>query len=309
MKKKRIIITCVAATFIAASLMLLLFQSTGIKMILGLFTLNHSRIVFYGRLEDQFGRGLGNTPVNFNVRIENGFRSGVDRGTVVTDANGFFKISGRNGEILWIAPHVAGYAIASENREAIYSSLWPENERAHPDPKKPVVIKMWKLQGAEPLVGLGSNYKIHYTNQSLCFDLLAGKIVSNGGDIKITVNRPSGIISERNPQVFSVKFEAVDGGIMDSSGTERITYSAPDVGYSQSKTISSSDKLPEGSGISGFRTGFYLKSRNGKVYAKVQVSFGINESPDDLMCVEFKGLANTNSSRNWEGDSNNYKEP
>ena len=304
--KRPIIWICVAIGVLAVFVVPLLLRSKGVQMILGLSTLNHSRILFYGKLEDQFGNGLGNTPVNFDVRVYSGFRSGVDRGTVVTDTNGFFKISGYTGERLWIVPRVAGYAIASENREAIYSSLWPENERAHPDPKKPVVIKLWKFQGAEPLIGIGKTYKIHYTDQPISFDLLTGTIVSNGGDIKVTVNRPAGIISGRNPQVWSVRFEAVEGGIMDSCGTERITYSAPEVGYLPSRTISSSDRLPEG-GISGFRIGFYLKSRNGQVYAKLGVSIGINENPDDLMYVEFGGLANTNSSRNWEGDSNTYK--
>jgi hypothetical protein len=165
---------------------------------------------------------------------------------------------------------------------------------------------LWKLQGAEPLVGIGGAYKIHYTNQPICFDLLLRNIVPSGGDIKITITRPDGVISERNPQPWSVKFEGVDGGLMDSSGTERITYFAPEVGYMPSKIISSTDRLPT-SGVSGFGTGFYVKSRGGQVYSKLGVSVMINETANDFMYVEFTGIANTNSSRNWEGDSNMYK--
>ena len=144
-----------------------------------------------------------------------------------------------------------------------------------------------------------------YTAQPICFDVLAGTMVTNAGDIRLTVNRPNGEISERNPQVWSVRFEAIDGGIMDSGGTQRITYFAPESGYSTSRVISSSDRLPE-SGVGGFSTGFYVKSRNGQVYAKLRVSFGINEEPEGLMYVEFTGVANTNGSRNWEGDGNTY---
>jgi hypothetical protein len=303
---RKVALICAGVGALTACILFFLLHSKGGQMLFGLSTLNNPQIVFYGKLEDQFGKALGNTPVDFDVRVNSGFRIGVDRGTVVSDANGYFKISGYRGARLFIVPHVAGYAIASENRDAIYSSLWPESERAHPDPKNPVVIKMWKLQGAEPLSGISKTYKLHYTNQPIYFDLLTGAIVSNGGDIKITVNRPAGIISQRNPQVWSVKFEAVDGGLMDSSGTETITYSAPETGYLASRTILSSDKLPT-SGPSGFWTGFYVKSRNGQVYTKLAVDISINENPDDLMHIGFGGIANTNSSRNWEGASGTYK--
>jgi hypothetical protein len=167
---------------------------------------------------------------------------------------------------------------------------------------------MWKAQGAEPLVGIGKTYKLHYSDAPICFDLLAGTIVSNGGDIRITVSRPPGIISERNPQFWSVKFEVTDGGLMDSSGTERITYFAPENGYQPSITIASTNRLPT-SGIGGFASGLYMKSRNGQVYTKLGFDFGINENPDDLMYIEFRGIANTNFSRNWEGASGTYLNP
>jgi len=67
-----------------------------------------------------------------------------------------------------------------------------------PDQNNPTVIKMWKLQGAEPLVNINQHYKLHYTNAPINFDLLAGKIVPAGGDIKLTVTRSPGIMSGRN---------------------------------------------------------------------------------------------------------------
>jgi hypothetical protein len=49
---------------------------------------------------------------------------------------------------------------------------------------------------------------------------------------------------------------------------------------------------------------FFVKSRNGQVYSKVFLSIGINQQPDEPMYVEFRGVANANGSRNWEGDPN-----
>jgi hypothetical protein len=45
---------------------------------------------------------------------------------------------------------------------------------------------------------------------------------------------------------------------------------------------------------------FFLMSRNGQVYSKLSVDFGINDDPSGSMWFRLKGVANTNGSRNWE---------
>ena len=279
--------------------------SKGEITLVTLATLNDQAIIFYGSLEDQFSNAVANASISFDVRIYNGFESTVKRGQVVSDGKGFFKISGFHGESLGFMPHKDGYTLNSPNTYFKYSRM--EQGYFVPDPKNPVVVKMWKVQGAEPLAGIGKKYKLHYTNAPICFDLVAGTIVTNGGDLQITISRPPGIISGRNPQWWKVKFDVVGGGLMNSFD-ERTTYFAPENGYEPSKIISSSDRLPEG-GTGGFHTGFYIKSRNGQVYSKIGVSFRVNEKPDDLMYIEFGGIANTNYSRNWEGASGTFLNP
>jgi len=153
-----------------------------------LATLNDEPIIFYGKLEDQFSNAVGNASINFDVRIYNGLESTVKRGQVISDANGFFKISGYHGESLGMMPHKEGYAVASASTYIKYSRM--EQRYFVPDPKSPVVIRMWKIQGEEPLIGIGKKFKLHYTNAPICFDFLTGTIVSNGGDIRITITRP-----------------------------------------------------------------------------------------------------------------------
>jgi hypothetical protein len=86
---------------------------------------------------------------------------------------------------------------------------------------------------------------------------------------------------------------------MDSSGLERVTYSAPENGYQPSRTFMFSTNPPD-KWFGGFNQGFFMTSRNGQVYSKVKLSFNINDAPDGLMSVTFNGVANTNGSRNWE---------
>jgi hypothetical protein len=52
---------------------------------------------------------------------------------------------------------------------------------------------------------------------------------------------------------------------------------------------------------------FFIQSRGGRLYSKLTFTFAINQQPDDYMWVELHGVANTNGSRNWEGDPNTTK--
>jgi hypothetical protein len=276
-----------------------LWKMTAEQMREGLAAFNDAPIVFYGKVEDQFGAPLANTPVTFSIQVYNGVESGIKNGEVATDANGFFTISGYKGERLSVKPQKAGYVIASLICGGIYSTMYPEEQRAHPDPNNPVVIKMWKLQGAEPLVSFDKTYKLHYTNV-IDIDFISGEIVSSGGDIKIKVNRPSGEVSEHNPQDWSFRIESVEGGLIEKSGKEEaVTFVAPEEGYEQNQTFIFSTK-PSYKWFDGFTYGFFVKSRNGQVYSKIGLSFSINSKPDDLMYIRFSGVANTNGSRNWE---------
>jgi hypothetical protein len=199
-------------------------------------------IVFYGKVEDQFGNPVNKANIRFN--IQSGLSGEIKKGRTVSDANGCFTVSGYTGERLSVIPEKPGHALASLNAGGIYSQLYPEADRIHPDPNSPVVIKMWKLQGAEPLVKINQSHKLRYTRSLIHFDLIAGKIVPNGGDLRITVTRSEGELSLRNRADWSARVEAVDDGLMDSSGREAVTYWAPDQGYQKSKTFLMSTNPP-----------------------------------------------------------------
>ena len=269
----------------------------------GLATFNDVPIVFYGKLEDQFGSPVVGAEIAGAIRIYNGSQSTVQKVVTVSDANGLFRLKGEHGESLGMMPRKDGYALASTSTEFKYSYLY--DQRHDPDSNNPVVIKMWKLQGAEPLVGIDQHYKLPVTGAPVSFDLLAGKIVPTGGDLRITVNRSPGVVSQRNPQDWSVQVEAVDGGLIETSVEDaRVAYAAPDNGYQASDTMEVSTNN-HWSNLA--QQMFFMSSRNGQVFSKIFLSFGINANPDDPMSVTVRGVANANGSRNWEGDANTMK--
>lgn len=261
-----------------------------------LSTYNDVPIDFYGRVEDQFGEVVVNAAITFSVRVYNGQESAVKRGQVMADGNGFFNITGYRGQELGLAAQKAGYVPATTGTLFKYSRL--EDHPYVPDANNPTVIKMWKLQGAEPLVSIDQHYKLHYTSAPVSFDLLTGTIVQDGGDIKITVNRPDGIISGSNPQSWSFEIEASGGGLIDSAGQDAAIYEAPEEGYQPSETLTMSTN--DNTWYEAIHRTFFVKSRNGQMYSKFGVYFRINQNPDESMNINFAGIANTNGSRNWE---------
>jgi hypothetical protein len=249
------------------------------------------RVHFDYKLEDQFGRPVSGA----TIRRHTNFTTGAGDTESVSDEHGLFQESCKPGESFSLTPRKEGYALASLNATGAYSEELRQKQKLAHGAHILIVVKMWRMQGAEPLVGIGKTYKFHYTTGPINFDLLAGQIVPSGGDLKITVNRPSGEVSGHNPQKWSIGIEVVDGGFIETSDKESaITFAAPKDGYQSSGTFGNNN------GTSGLDKSFFLKSRNGQMYSKLGLSFGINRHADDPMYITFGGVANTNSSRNWE---------
>ena len=116
---------------------------------LALGTLNHVSVDFYGKLIDQFGKPVAGASIKASIRVNNGVIGTTDWLTATSDASGLFEFHGR-GEDIGMMPRKAGYALASTETYYKYSHL--EDHPYVSDAAKPKVIKMWKLQGAEPLV-------------------------------------------------------------------------------------------------------------------------------------------------------------
>lgn len=259
----------------------------------GLSALNDVPIAFYGKLQDQFGNPVIGAQIAASVRIYNGIQSTVDRFATTSDADGVFRINHGKGESLSIMPSKAGYVMATRDTLFKYSYMYPDHFT--PNPTRPTVIKMWKLQGAEPLVNFNRSYKLRYSDAPIYFNLVSGEIVPTGGDVKITLNRPAGEVSERNPQKWGIGFEVSNGGFIEASDTDwGITYMAPDAGYQPSGTFDNNN------GVGALDKAFFIECRNGQVYSKLNISIGINGKPDGFLYLRFSGVANTNASRNWE---------
>lgn len=258
---------------------------------------NDADIVFYGRLEDQFGTAVSGATVNFSIQYKDASARGIQRGQVVSDGNGLFTISGYKGANLGIMPKKVGYALATTGTSFRYSQLTPGY--FVPDVSNPTVIKMWKLQGAEPLVAINKTFKLSYTSEPIFFDLVMGNIVPAGGDLEAIVTRAPGVMSGRNRGDWSIKLVPVNGGIMETDyHTSQVTFEAPADSYQDNYFVQMSHDDP--AWFDNIQKVFFLTSRNKQVYSKFTLNFKINDDLNGAMYFQFNGIANTNSSRNWE---------
>ena len=263
-----------------------------------LSTLNDVPIDFYGKLSDQFGNAVSGAEIKASIRIINGERAGTDVLNTKSDAFGLFEFHGK-GQDIAVVPHKPGYALATTETVFKYSHL--DDHPFASEANNPTTIKMWKLQGAEPLTAIGQRFKLPYTGKAINVDLLTGQILDLGGDLIITVSRPQGTISGQNRQEWSVNIAAVDGGLIEADGQESVTYSAPEGGYQPSITLSAPTN---GHGVELIQDGLFVKSRNGAVYSKLGFSLRINSDPTSPFSLAVNGVANASGSRNWEGDPN-----
>ena len=262
---------------------------------------NDMPIVYYGKLEDQFGTPVVEAAVDFTIRVINGYESTTKRGRVASDTAGLFTISGYKGQDLSVSPQKAGYALASGDRLANYSHLFPEEERAQPDSSSPVVIRMWKLQGGEHLVSFGIQMDIPIKGIPVFLDLQTGRRVESGGDVSISIeSSPEPNVREQYD--WRAVIRAVNGGIVECSGVglERM-FEAPNAGYRPELDINRQKGTQAWAAT--FNGGFYFTSRTGQCYGKCSLQISTYRVQSGAVPVTLRGYLNPAGSRDLENRS------
>ena len=263
-----------------------------------LSSLNHKDIEFYGKVVDQNGVPITGAEVNGQVIYNSGFASGVSKPKTVTDANGLFLFKGIKGRTLDFNILKAGYQFMPEGDAFDYTELVPEERRHHPDPRKPVLLKMWKLQGAEPLIHSGKSFDLPSDGTPVRIDLKTRKQVQTGGDLIITLNHeewPKGTLYR--PYNWRATIQTVDGGLIEDKS--RVQNLAPEGGYVPSLVFGErADQRPY---LGDVNTKCYIKL-SGNTFGKIDIHINPDpSSPPDSVSLGWWINPNLGS-RNLEYD-------
>lgn len=260
---------------------------------------NDQKIDFYGQVIDQFGVVIPDVKVTGSVIYNNGITSGVTEKHTLTDAEGVFQFKGMKGRTFDYHLEKDGYKTMPDHDAFDYTTLIAEEKRHHPDSSRPVILRMWKLQGAEALFYKDESFNLTTDGTPIRIDLQAGRVVNTGGDLLISVKHPRSAAGTRlDKYAWHAELTAVDGGMIES--TERITNMllAPASGYSSSLSIDVSDASDEWK--QHVEKNIYLKSRE-RVYSRVYVDIQTSSDQPNSY-VRLKWWSNPSGSGNLEYD-------
>lgn len=262
--------------------------------------LNHKDIEFYGKVVDQAGTPLPNVAVYASVLYNTGLTSGMEKSETETDARGLFSISGMNGRTLGLSLGKVGYEYDGEKGPFHFTELVGANDRYTPDRRNPVILVMWKEQGAEPMIHFDRRrYPVPPTGSAVRIDLKSGKRVEVGGDIVFTIwhaEAEAGQRLQRYP--WKAELAVPGGGFIES--TSRRMYLAPESGYEPTLVLSQRGQEPEYQ--KGIEKSYYLKTASGE-YARVKIHLTTDSSTKyDSFVVMTWWLNPKPGSRNLEFD-------
>jgi len=249
---------------------------------------NKASVDIYGKVVDQDGQPVAGVKVDGEVGLNYGDSEEHD---TTTDANGLFHFLGLHGQGMGIRLQKEGY-------EYGYKIPYQRPDDYLPDPNNPVIITMWKLRGAEPMVHDRMHAYIPCDGSVTRFDLLTGKQNTNGDLIVKLTRNPVNIVRGK-PFNWSVTFAITNGGLQEI--TNIYPYEAPAEGYEPILTLDFPTNMfrwqPD------FDHAYYFKSKDGKIYGRMTISITADFQPPPTD-FEAEIYANPAGSRNLEFDYN-----
>lgn len=258
-------------------------------------------IEFYGLVIDQDERPLAGVKVALSamhaIEALPGVQGSRSEEIVrVTDGTGRFSLSGVSGNDVSVkSVELAGYELSPKIKRGF--SYYGTQDIHKPDAQAPVVFRMWKVAGAEKLVTSDKFFGVVPDGRVYVIDLLGEKKAEGGnaGDFKVSIRRPAQIGSTAKYD-WSCTIEGIGGGVIETQ--DEFMYRAPERGYLPRYEVNVSANDPQWSGDA--KRQFYLKSREGKVYARLEVEILVNYQDKAVFSVKY--YANPSGSRNLEYD-------
>lgn len=261
---------------------------------------NNVPIDFYGKVVDQNGAPVAGVEVKAAIRLMKEplpgmIGDGFDYLVARTASDGTFSFLNRTGEFFGIDKiQKEGYLVSATVHEKTYYYASDE-KKYRPNPSVPEVFKIWKQMGAEELIERNLKYKLTTEGRSYGLDLLNGAQAKADAitDIRVSMTAPS-VIKPHVKYDWNFVLEAVEGGLIETS--DDYMYLAPLDGYVSRIQVSFS--ASDANWSDNFRKRFYVMSRNGSVYARIEILVGVALNGRGYLHIE--SASNPNSSRNLE---------
>ena len=263
----------------------------------------NQQVRFYGQVIDQDGDPLPDVKVRLSLKRTAETLPGMSRDVLdyideTSDAQGLFGLTGKSGSLLLVQSlEKSGYEAPYVGNRAYWYEEIVAGRKFTPDEAKPELFRMWKKVGAERLAHADKFYGIVPDGRSYTVDLLNEKKIEGGaaGDFKVSIRRPQPVATGARYD-WGCVVEGIGGGVIETQ--DEFMYRAPENGYLSRYEVNVSASDPQWSDRAQRR--LYLKSRNGSVYARMDVEILANYQDKAVFNVKY--FANPSRSRNLEYD-------
>ncbi len=189
-------------------------------------------INFYGKVVDENEQPVEDAHIKLDWNDQSA--RGTSYSETVSDANGFFSLTGVEGKILGVRPEKESYYTSLEQNRFVfeYAAFWEEKSYHEPDPDKPVIFHLRKKGEAEPLIKRYAQISLPRNGSVVRFDLFEGK-QSQAGQLELQA-----WCSEKDAEGkydWRLIIQVPSGGIKDTK--EEFAFSAPESGYAPTLEI------------------------------------------------------------------------
>ena len=211
----------------------------------------------YGRVIDQFGEPVTDATVVFGWTVVGGGKE-VRR---TTGNDGRFELIGEKGKRLTVDILKRGYLPTKQSFQSFEYAAFFEDIFYVPDRNHPVVFRLQKLTGAEPMLKYLTNIEFTIGGAPVVLNVETGKI-DETGDIAVT----AAVVGDgsRNGPDYTITLRALNGAGFAFSD-EEFMFLAPESGYRSEETFT---QLTSRVGYNLVRTArFYVRTRSGKFAA------------------------------------------
>lgn len=251
-------------------------------------------LLFYGKVIDESNQPIPGVQISYggNSANESLTEEAYNKGTVITDERGIFKIDGIHGIGLMFQVHHSNYYSHPDNSTG-FDVRSPPKDGIIPDSEATARVFRMHHKG-RPVALITRRGGLHKSTDGATMDFpLRGKTQTDIiGQLKV-----QGWKGEPDPQSghydWKVKVSVPDGGVLES--TDEFAFVAPDTGYQQTLEISESKDDPNWKANTD-RT-FFFKLPNHFARGRANIDL----FHDLYFSMEY--LVNPNGSANLEDDS------
>jgi hypothetical protein len=261
-------------------------------------------ISFFGKVIDQDGDPIPGAKVTLKIRYMKtvgsvGIGDTFAEPSLTTGTDGQFALTDAKGSLLVLkALTKEGYEPSPKAFNGTYW-YWRDKNPYRPDPSHPEIFRMWKKMGAEPLVRKGFGKPLLADGTPAEFDLLDGRVVAQGGDLRVKLERvPQKVEWGQRNYEWTITVEAIDGGIVESR--EEQMYRAPADGYQPKLLIHMAANDANWSDTKDVAA--YIKIRGGKLYGRVEMKFMVGSDREAGTPFNMTSFINPSGSQNLEYD-------